>query len=402
MEISESAKDKENLELIDNDAFYDQPCRLNCPTCLKEVVTYMNEEYNYYAWIGTIIIFFVYGVLIGLPLIIFYLAICKNKTHSCTLCMKILYVKRFSPLSFKGRFVELKFDKCVIILRQLYIYIILALLLFAAITLNAYSLLFYHPGNLSSEENNNSLIDTYVNKITLPNEKVISWEDLINNCGSKVIIDNAARAQEIFERKFHGRVVTWKGHYIGAVINYSSPFDYNPDHVINYYIRMIPSESMHGADIILSISHKISLKYRNLQFNKGDPIAFTATLKNLGNEWKPYHLHALEIQKIDEFIDYEQKVMLFKGVTFDIEGQRKHKSNENNSIPNNHGIIPQNQNQNDNNNNNPKANNISNENNKNKENNNQNSEKIDESNLKTDSNKNNINDIKENSKTDNI
>jgi hypothetical protein len=329
MQIKDTPKDKEAQETSKSEEYYDLPCKLDCPICLKEVVTYMNEEYSGYAWIFTIGILVFYGILIGLPLLILALSICKNKTHCCSICLNQLYVKKFSPISIKGAYIEFKFEKCVVILRKIYVYFILFVFLLVAVILNAYSLVFYE-NNLeivSSEVNSKSLIDTFVSKIQI-NENNIQWEDLINNCGSKVIVNNGARAQEIFERKFQGKVVNWKGHFIGAVINYSSPFDYNPKHVVNYYIRMFPSESLNGADIILSLSHKQYLIYKDLHLNKGESMSFTASLESLGNEWQPHHLHGITISKIPEFVDYDQKVTLFKGVNLDIQGKRVHTSNK--------------------------------------------------------------------------
>lgn len=325
MQITDTPKDKEAQEQSENEEYYNQPCRIDCANCCKEVVSYMTEEYNYYAWVGTLAILFSYGIFLGVPILICFLAVCKNKVHSCSVCFRTLHTKKFSPISIKGVFVEFKFDKCVIILRKVYVYIALAVLLFAAIVLNAYSLIFYNEiQDIHTPSSNKSLIDSYVNKIHLNNDKDISWEDLINTCGSKEIVNNAARAQEIFERKFHKKVVNWKGHFIGAVINYSNPFDFNPSHVVNYYIRMLPSESMYGADVILSLSHKFYQKYKDIHFVKGEPISFTASLEGLGNEWRPYHLHGINISKIEEFVDYDQKIILFKGVNLEIEGKRVH------------------------------------------------------------------------------
>ena len=111
---------------------------------------------------------------------------------------------------------------------------------------------------------------------------------------------------------------------MGAVINYSSPFDYNPKHVVNYYLRMFPSESLNGADIILSFSHKQYLLYKDLHLNRGESLSFTASLEGLGNEWQPHHLHGISISKIPEFVDYDQKITLFKGVNLDIQGKREY------------------------------------------------------------------------------
>lgn len=179
----------------------------------------------------------------------------------------------------------------------------------------------------------------------------LSWEDMISNCGARVMVENSARANEIFNRKFFKKSIEWKGYFLSAYIQAYNPFDFNPEHVLNLNIRMIPSESLKNPDLFLSLDanryNKFLPEIRKLK--TGDPIKFRASFEALGNEWRPHHLHLISIEKIEDFIDKEKKILLFKGVEFDIEGHLKNeeKINQlqkqkeitekklNNEIPNN-------------------------------------------------------------------
>ncbi len=56
----------------------------------------------------------------------------------------------------------------------------------------------------------------------------------------------------------------------------------------------------------------------------GDPIKFKATVESLGNEWRTHHLHLIDLEKTEDFINNDHKVTLFHGATFEIIGHLKH------------------------------------------------------------------------------
>ena len=169
----------------------------------------------------------------------------------------------------------------------------------------------------------------------------LSWEDLINNCGAKVMVENSARATEIFNKKFARKVINWKGYFLSAFIQAYNPFDFNPEHVLNINIRMIPSESLKNADLFLSLNNMRYNKFLSeiRKLKTGDPIEFKATFESLGNEWRSHHLHLIDIKKIDDFIDHEKKLVLFKGIEFDIEGHLKNEKDIMNAQKENAKII---------------------------------------------------------------
>lgn len=150
----------------------------------------------------------------------------------------------------------------------------------------------------------------------------LTWQDLIKDCGSYVMTENSARATEIFNRKYHKRIIEWKGYFLNAYVQGRNPLDFNPDHLMNINVRMIPSESMRNPDLFLSLDYR---RYKELSglirtLSTGTPIKFKASLEALGNEWRSHHLHLISLEKTEDFIDHNQKVVLFQGINFNITG----------------------------------------------------------------------------------
>lgn len=322
MEIHTQPKDNENSTISKDDEYYDNPCKLDCKICLKEVTTYMTEEYNYYSWILSFIFTFIFGIFIGFPISVLTFLLCKNKIHRCCDCLNVLYIKRFSTISFKGdTYVQFKVDSCIIIIRRIYVYILLFLLIVSCVSVTAYKLIYTMENNNNSEEiDKSSYISAYLGNYKIDSN--IQWQNLIDLCGSKVIVNNAARAQQIFEDKFKNRIVKWKGHFIGQNFMIYNQYNYNSRHIANYYVRMVPSESLNNPDLILTLSQSVFSQYKNSEFNHGSPIEFKAILIDIGNEWKPFTLQLVEINQIEEFIKPNEKIRLFEGVNINIDGYR--------------------------------------------------------------------------------
>jgi len=139
------------------------------------------------------------------------------------------------------------------------------------------------------------------------------------------MIENSARANEVFSRRYFKRVIEWKGYFLNAYVQGRTPLDFNPEHLMNINVRMIPSESMRNPDLFLSLDYKKYTKFHPLirTLSTGTPVIFKASLEALGNEWRPHHLHLIEIDKTEEFIDNNHKIILFQGINFNITGHIK-------------------------------------------------------------------------------
>lgn len=307
-------------QIYDKDAKLDEPINAYCNRCNKMITTYLSDEYNSLCFLFIIFTIIIQGVVIAIPLIILLTPLFKNKVHLCPECCNNITVIKFYPISIKDNYVQIKLNKCVFIFKKIFLYVLVFLYFFLAIYINFIK--------ATNKDNNTINIDKNFN--TEPfiknnlNGREIRWLDLIEECGSTAIIDNSARANEIFKIKYKGKKVVWKGHFMGAIVNQLYPImNYsNESSIVSYFIRMIPSESINDADIILSLNSEVFNMYKNIPFVKGDPVEFVAELYNLGNERTPHLLKVLKINKIEEFIDEDQKITLFKGVNIEIKGHK--------------------------------------------------------------------------------
>jgi len=213
----------------------------------------------------------------------------------------------------------LNYGKCLVILKQVYVIFVCSMLFLYGLYYNINSLL----SSESNIHNHRDDIDSTVNQ--LYSNDNLTWDGLIKDCGSYVIIENSARANEIFNRKYAKQIVEWKGYFLNAFVQDFNPFEFNPEHLVNINVRMIPSESIHNPDLFLSMNNLKYKKYGSVirSLVTGTPIKFKAEFESLGNEWKPHHLHLLHIEKTDEFIDPNDKIVLFKGIAFNITGHLK-------------------------------------------------------------------------------
>jgi hypothetical protein len=161
---------------------------------------------------------------------------------------------------------------------------------------------------------------------TFHNEN-LTWEGLIQDCGASVIVENSARANEIFARKYFKQVVQWKGYFLSAFIQTVGPYQVDPDHLLNLNIRMIPSESLKNPDLFLSLDARKYQQFESVihSIKSGDAIRFKASFENLGNEWRTHHLHLIDIEKTTDFIPSDQKLVLFQGINFNITGHLQNK-----------------------------------------------------------------------------
>jgi hypothetical protein len=156
----------------------------------------------------------------------------------------------------------------------------------------------------------------------------LTWEGLIQDCGASVIVENSARANEIFARKYFKQIVQWKGYFLNAFVQTVGPFQIDPDHLINLNVRMIPSESLKNPDLFLSLDMRRYQKFESVihSLKSGDAIRFKASFENLGNEWRTHHLHLIDVEKISDFIPSDQKLVLFQGINFNITGHLQNKA----------------------------------------------------------------------------
>ena len=126
--------------------------------------------------------------------------------------------------------------------------------------------------------NDQNLIKTFYNS----SETTLTWETLIKECGAKVMVENSARAIEIFNKKYFRKTVQWKGYFINAFVHRLSQLGMgDPGHLVNINIRMVPSETVKSQDLLLSMGKEKFLKHFDLlkTMKTGTQVEFRQSLK---------------------------------------------------------------------------------------------------------------------------
>ena len=305
-----------------------EPFKTNCEYCGKKVTTCVKKEFNLTVFPYAVIIFYIFGfyfgsIILGLTFILF-----QNITHICPECFCEITYKSFYPIKQKGGYYSLTFGKCTIILKKIYINILIFLVICFGIYLNV--MYYKYNKGVSSKvaeelkRNDEKLISTFYN-----DTEVLTWESLIKECGAKVMVENSARAIEIFNKKYFRKTIQWKGYFISAFVHRLSQLGLSdPGHLVNINIRMIPSESVKAQDLILSMGKEKFLNHFDLikDMKTGTPVEFRAEFEAIGDEWKPHHLHLIWINITEDFMEDKVNVTLFRGVKFDIQGHLKLKN----------------------------------------------------------------------------
>ena len=306
-----------------------EPFRTNCEFCGKTVVTCVKKEYNLAIFPYAIVIFYFYGLFYGSILFGLTFLLFQNIAHICPECLCEIANKSFYPIKQKGPFYSITFGKMTIVLKKIYIHIIIFIIFVFGVYINIINFRkIKKDSKYLTEEyqrNDEKKISYFYNE----SDTELSWETLIKECGAKVIVENSARAIEIFNKKYADKRIHWKGYFINAYINRLSQIGMaDPNHLVNINVRMIPSETLKAQDLLLSMGRQTFLDHFESikKMKTGTPVEFKAIFESIGTEWKPHHLHLEWINITDDFVKERVNVTLFRGISFDIEGHMELKN----------------------------------------------------------------------------
>ena len=216
-----------------------------------------------------------------------------------------------------------------IILKKIYIHILIFIVLLLGIYINIKNYNKIKQESKSLTDNYEKKPEKSITSLYNDSDTELSWETLIKECGAKVMVENSARAIEIFNKKYFEKTIQWKGYFINAFINRLSQMGMgDPGHLVNINVRMIPSETLKAQDLLLSMDKQTFITNFEIikKMKTGTPIEFKAIFESIGTEWKPHHLHLESINITDDFMKDKVNVTLFKGISFDIEGHMELKN----------------------------------------------------------------------------
>ena len=306
-----------------------EPFKTNCEYCGKLITTCVRKEYNLTIFPYAIILLYFYGIFFGSIIFAITFLLFQNITHLCPECLCEVANKAFYPIKQKGPFYSITFGKMTIILKKIYIHILIFIVLLLGIYINIKNYNKIKKENKSLTDNYEKKPEKSITSLYNDSDTELSWETLIKECGAKVMVENSARAIEIFNKKYFEKTIKWKGYFINAFINRLSQMGMgDPGHLVNINVRMIPSETLKAQDLLLSMDKQTFITNFEIikKMKTGTPIEFKAIFESIGTEWKPHHLHLESINITDDFMKDKVNVTLFKGISFDIEGHMELKN----------------------------------------------------------------------------
>ena len=309
-----------------NNDLPNEPMQAICEYCGKQVTTYVKTEFNLLLFPTAVVLLIVYGFWPGLFLSLIILFIFQNLIHYCPECMSELAFKSFYPIENQLNHYIFIFGRCTLIIRKMFVYLFIVFIVAVGIFINVK---YYSSANEAQIKETEKILLNVVDDEKLLDEMYkkknadeITWENLIEDCGAKVIVENSARAVEIFQRKYLNTIVEWKGYFINTHVNMVAFGIVDANHAISINIRMIPSESLKDRDLelILSIPQYNELLPTLKKMRTGTPLLFKGEITAMGSEWAPHHLHYIDVKIIDDFMQGKVNFTIFKGVNFDIKG----------------------------------------------------------------------------------
>jgi hypothetical protein len=214
-----------------------------------------------------------------------------SAVHRCSRCLQRMGEKRHIglPEDFSQPVWHFRLGKCSVVTARLYA--VLAGLCLVA--MSAYYVYLrpnynFHEAPLTTHNIEGSAIST-------------TWTEYLQDCGGDKIIENSVHTKILWNEKYEGNRVTWKGYF--ADVKFRSRGVFFVETEPNILVKMDPSESTVFADLVLTVPPQFYKDNRALIDNlkKGEGLKFTGTVQGLGSEFKMHHLRAVNLEKSGQF-----------------------------------------------------------------------------------------------------
>lgn len=94
------------------------------------------------------------------------------------------------------------------------------------------------------------------------------------------------------------------------VTDYRESFYKYLHHAVVLLIKMVPEESELMPDIMLTFDTDEADRYKELlnDLNRGQRLGFNATIKSIGADLQPKHVHALDVWREEGFLEISPMV----------------------------------------------------------------------------------------------
>jgi hypothetical protein len=231
----------------------------------------ISSEIPLVSYIAVIIMIFVIGKWAFFIAPILFLLL-SSQVRTCTQCGNIMESRiQFSFTSVNEKVFTLKMKDLVIVISRRYATIIGSVLLALVVVIFTYEE-FFSTNTATDKE-----------PISADRKDFFAWTDYLEDCGSLRIRSNEFRADNLFNAKYKGTKVDWKGYYVGQVA-----VNRNGIQSVGYMIKMNPSDSKANYDILLKYANEEKeIDQAKEDFTMGAFMSFKGEVLAIGNEEYP-------------------------------------------------------------------------------------------------------------------
>jgi len=267
------------MEDEEGEPLFDQnPVRVTCPRCRVSIITFIEYEAS---WVT-------YGMAIFLFTVLNWAALCivpvvyplfKDVVHHCPRCLAVLATRSRVVLpNPKQEVMSFRFGSCVVVLARKYV-----LLLLALVTLISG----VHFMRNSAAQG--AAVDSWHRGPPVN----VTWQDFVQDCGTKTYIGNPIHVKMAFEDKYKNNTVHWEGKMERLDDSFHFWF---LDRKGAVFTRMEPAQYDAGqSDLLLIYNHSDAVAEKARELTQGAPFSFDATLVQVGRRGLPHVLVLWEV-----------------------------------------------------------------------------------------------------------
>eukprot|EP01071_Lankesteria_metandrocarpae_P002150 Lankesteria_metandrocarpae@DN2112_c0_g1_i1.p1 len=272
----ELQREKAASSELDEIQFESEPVKCTCPHCDDTIVS--NVE-NQAGWLAFLVGFFVFLVLGWLALCVLPLVLpaVRDTIHYCPKCLnQIASSRRIKCPKISKEVFTVRCGSCAIVLSRqcTYFFTFLIVLIISANSFRWY------------------LQNVGLPDIPRGDPSQVAWPEFLNDCGLKPSLGNPLHVSKAFYDKYYRRDITWVGRVNriqeGIFTKNFIFLTMNPS-------QFVPSLGRSSPDVGLMFSKDFNARIADLEVE--DEIAFEATLIELGRRGRP-HLGILREFKV--------------------------------------------------------------------------------------------------------
>eukprot|EP00932_Pfiesteria_piscicida_P010601 SRR837773.21578.p1 GENE.SRR837773.21578~~SRR837773.21578.p1 ORF type:complete len:308 (+),score=70.35 SRR837773.21578:98-1021(+) len=273
----------------EGDPVFDQnPVRVDCPYCGKNVITFIEHESSWVTYAVSLALLFLlnWAALCVVPVVF---PLFKDVVHHCPRCLSVLATRsRVAISSFKQEVMSFRFGSCVVVLARKYV---LALLAIVAVISGFHML------------RSSGAAATEVEVWARGQDISASWQDFLRDCGFKSYLGNPIHVSVAFKDRFKNKTVSWEGsvHHVEDSLSF---LWLNQRGAV--FTRMDPPQfpqKREMADLVLLFNDGDEVAKTASKLTRGQRFGFDATFVEVGKRGSPHVLALWQVRPLTTTAD---------------------------------------------------------------------------------------------------